>query len=96
MKVQTLSSSMRQRLRLDADTPGVFIVSVDPESDAAEEGLGPPQIITAIDDRPTGSVAEWNRILKDLKPGDTVKVDVVLDGRPQIFFLPVPKSKSSK
>ena len=94
IKVQTLTSSMRQRLKLNADAPGVFITSVDPESDAAEEGLGPPQIITAIDDRSVGSVAEWNRIVKELKPGETAKVDVSLEGRPQIFFLTVPKPKS--
>src|SRR5580765_3385234 len=31
IKVQTLTGSMRQRLKLDADAPGVFITSVDPE-----------------------------------------------------------------
>ena len=94
IKVQALTSSMRQRLSVDPEIPGVFVASVDPESDAAEEGLGPPQILTAIDDRPVSSVAEWNRIVKDLKPGDTVKIDVLLDGRTQIFFLSVPTPKS--
>lgn len=93
IKVQTLTSSVRQRLRMDADAPGVVIVTVDPESDAAEEGLGPTQIITSIDDRTVSSVAEWNRIVKDLKPGDTVKIDVVEGPRKQIFFLTVPRAK---
>ena len=95
IKVQALSSSMRQRLRLESDAPGVLIMSVDPESDAAEEGLGPPQVITAINDKPIGSVTEWNRVVKDLKPGETVKVNIVLDGRNQILFLTVPKPKSN-
>ena len=72
----------------------MVIVSVDPESDAAEEGLGPPQVITAINDKPISSVAEWNRIVKELKSGETVKIDILLDGRNQILFLTVPKPTS--
>jgi hypothetical protein len=40
------------------------------------------------------SVAEWNRIVKGLKPGETVKIDVVLSGRRQVFFLTVPNPSS--
>jgi serine protease Do len=94
IKVQGLTDSMRQRLKLKADDQGVIIVSVDPESDAAEEGLGPLQVITAIDDHPLSSVAEWNHIVKGLKPGETVKIDVVLNGRRQVFFLTVPNPSS--
>ncbi len=94
IKVQGLSDSMRQRLKLKADDQGVIIVSVDPESDAAEEGLGPVQVITSIDDHSLSSVAEWNRIVKGLKPGETVKIDVVLSGRRQVFFLTVPNPSS--
>ena len=94
IKIQAISPFMRQQLRMDAKDPGVLIVSVDPESDAAEEGLAPRQVITSIDDKPLTSVAEWNRIVKDLKPGETVKVDVVIGGRSEIFFLSVPQQKS--
>jgi serine protease Do len=91
--VQAIPSSVRQRLDMSADDPGVMIVSVDPEADAAEEGLEPRQIITAIDDKPVSSVSEWNRVVRSLKAGDTVKVDVALGDRTEIVFLSVPKSK---
>ena len=102
IRVQAIPPSTRQRLKVDADAPGVLIVSVDPESDAAEEGLEPQQFITSIDDKPLTSVAEWNRIVNGLKPGETVKIDVrtygVVNGDPvdrnEILFLSVPQPKS--
>jgi S1-C subfamily serine protease len=85
---------MREQLKLADDAPGVVIVSVDPESDAAEEGLGPRLVITAVDDKPVTSVGEWSRLVKALKPGDTVKIDAMLGARNEIFFLSVPQPKS--
>jgi serine protease Do len=96
IKVHAIPSFMRQQLQVKADAPGVLIVSVDPESDAAEEGLAPRQgqVITSIDDIPVNSVADWNRIVKGLKPGESVKVDVSLGTRHEIVFLSVPQPKS--
>jgi serine protease Do len=94
IKVQALTPFVREQLKMSDDAPGVVIVSVDPESDAAEEGLGPRQVITAVDDKPVTSVGEWNRLIKDLKPGETVKIDVSLGARNEIFFLSVPQPKS--
>jgi serine protease Do len=92
IKVQAIPPFMRQQLGMDNDTAGVMIVSVDPESDAAEEGLEARQVITAIDDEPVKSVAEWNRIMKGLRAGKTVKVDVDLGRRHEFVFLTVPES----
>jgi serine protease Do len=93
MKVQSIPPSMRKALGLDADGGGVMIVGVDPESDAAEEGLEPRQVVTAIDDHPVKSVTEWNRLVKELHPGQTVKVDLDLGQRSEIVFLTVPEPK---
>jgi serine protease Do len=101
IKVQAIPQLMRQKLNMAADAPGVVISSVDPESDAAEEGLAPQQVITSIDDKPLKSVADWNRVVNGLKPGETVKIDlelVDLVGRSQpvfqIVFLGVPQAKT--
>ena len=94
IKVQAIPPYVREQLDLKADAPGVLIVSVDPESDAADEGLAPRQIITSIDDIPVHSVADWNRIVKGLRPGESVKVDVDLGNQNQIVFLTVPQPKS--
>jgi len=100
--VQAIPSGARQQLKLDGDDPGVMIVSVDPESDAAEEGLAPHDIITSIDDKPVSTVAEWNRLVHGLKPGEAVKVDKKTVGsfngnrveQNEIVFLSVPQPKS--
>lgn len=94
IKVQAIPPILRQQLKIDADAPGVMIVSVDPESDAAEEGVAPRQLVTSIDDKPVRSVAEWNSIVKALRPGSTVKLELDLGGRSEIVFLSVPQSKS--
>jgi serine protease Do len=98
IKVQALPTNLRRSLGLGADAPGVMILEVDPESDAAEAGLSPHQVVTAIDDKPVKSVAEWNRIVKGLKPGETVKLDLSIFGgrtaRNEIVFLTVPKPDS--
>ncbi len=94
IKVQAIPSLARKQLNLGADEPGLMIISVDPESDAAEEGLSPRQIVTSIDDIPLRSVADWNRIVKGLKPGESVKIDTNLGDRTQIFFLTVPRTNS--
>jgi serine protease Do len=92
--VRAIPSIARQQLEMKANDPGLMIVSVDPESDAAEEGLSPRQVITSIDDIPLKSVADWNRIVKGLKPGDSVKIGIDLGDRSEMVFLSVPRPKS--
>ncbi len=94
IKVQPLTSQTRRQRELTAGAPGVEIASVDPESDAAEGGLAPQQVITSINDTTLKSVADWNRVVKGLKPGDTVKIDVDLGERTEIVFLTVPSPNS--
>ncbi|HZN53755.1 MAG TPA: trypsin-like peptidase domain-containing protein [Candidatus Polarisedimenticolaceae bacterium] len=94
IKIQAIPPMMRQQLEMDANASGVMIVSVDPESDAAEEGIAPRQVVTSMDDTPVKTVADWNRIVRALKPGQTVKVELDLGHRKELVFLTVPsKSK---
>jgi len=94
MTIQAIPQDARKAMKMKNDEPGVMIISVDPNSDAAEEGLASRQVITAIDDKPVSSVAEWNRVVRGLKPGESVKIDVELGGVGQIVFLSVPEPTS--
>jgi serine protease Do len=97
IKIQAIPPTMKQQFNLGASDPGVIIVSVDPDSDAAEEGLSPRLLVVALDDTPIASVADWNRVVKGLKPGDTVKVEIRelrQSGRAEFVFLTVPQPKS--
>jgi serine protease Do len=95
IKVQAIPPFLRQRLELAPGDPGVMIVSVDPESDAAEEGLQPQAIVLSVNDVPVKSVAEWNKMVRDLKPGTTAKIEVrVGKAASDVVFVTVPqKSK---
>jgi serine protease Do len=95
IKVQAIPAFLRQRLELAAGAPGVMIVSVDPESDAAEEGLQPQAIVLSVNDVSVRSVAEWNKVVRDLKPGTTAKIEVrVGRAASDVVFVTVPqKSK---
>ncbi|HEX4824661.1 MAG TPA: Do family serine endopeptidase [Candidatus Polarisedimenticolaceae bacterium] len=92
IKVQAIPPALRSQLQLGNDDAGVLISSVDPESQAADEGLTPRQLVVSLDDKPIRSVADWNHVVKGLKPGDTVKVEVFVGGRTEFVFLAVPQS----
>ena len=94
IRVQAIPPALKQQLDIGPSDPGVFVVSVDPESDAAEEGLAPHQVITALNDTSIASVADWNRVVRGFKPGDTVKVEIRERGRTEFVFLTVPQPKS--
>jgi len=95
IKVQAIPPMLRQRLELPADQGGVMIVSVDPESDAADEGLQPQVIILSINDASVRNVGDWNKVVRDLAPGSTAKIELrVGKGRSDVVFVTVPqKSK---
>ena len=79
--------------RAGIDTPGVIILGVQPGGPADQAGLrGTEQtpdgwvigdIIRAIDDKPVNSADEFNRALQRHRPGDTVTLTILRDGREQ-------------
>jgi serine protease Do len=62
--------------RLGLPSEGVAIVTIDPQSPAARAGLQEEDIITRIDDAPIPTAGELRRVLRDRKPGDTVRITV--------------------
>ena len=94
MSVSEGARLLRQRLEMGQGAAGVMILSVDPESDAADEGLQPQMVIVSVNDKPVASVADWNRIVRDLKPGATAKIEYrIAKDRTDSVFVTVPKAK---
>jgi len=58
LSLQTLTPQIVQQLGLTPGTHGVVVTGVDDSSDAAEKGLQPRDVITAIAQRPVSNVAE--------------------------------------
>jgi S1-C subfamily serine protease len=56
---------------------GVLVTEVQPGSPAARGGVREQDIITRINDTPVAMGGDVRRVLRGLKPGDTVRLSVV-------------------
>jgi S1-C subfamily serine protease len=82
-------------LGLDPKTTGLLVTDVQPGSPAARVGVRGLQrtgdryvvgdIIVSIDGRPTRELTDLSYVLNQKRPGDSVVVEVLRNGRPQRF-----------
>jgi serine protease Do len=99
IKVEGMTTRTReeiaQRMGLDAqDLQGVVVTEVDIDSPASDEGLEPGVVVTAVNNRAIGGIADWNDAVRELKPGDPVKLKVRLGQVTRSVFLRVPEKKA--
>jgi serine protease Do len=91
--VENITPDLRERLDLARQTRGVVVTNVEFNSDAADKGIVPTMIISAVNDEPVRNVAEWDEAMEQVKPGEAVKVSGTdFRGRPRPFsvYLRVP------
>lgn len=72
IKAGTITPAIRESLNLSANVSGVIILDVNPNSQAYEEGLTSNDIILEINRKSVASISDFQKHLKDLKPGHTV------------------------
>jgi len=77
--LEDLSSYYRSELDLPADVSGVIVTEVDPNSPAADEGLGRGDIIVQVNLKPVRNIREFNAQVKNIK-GDKVMFTVYRGG----------------
>jgi S1-C subfamily serine protease len=94
IRVQSIPAFMKRRYELGEDETGVMVVNVDPDSDAAEEGIDREQIIVAVNGKRITSVADWDRVVKGLAPGSTAKIDLRRSNGIDSVFVTVPRTAS--
>ena len=92
IEVHDLTPELARRYGYEGDE-GVLIVNVRRNSIAAREGLRAGLLITAVNRKPVRNVRDFNRIMKELEPGDIVLFR--LKFRDSSFFraLRIPKEK---
>ena len=90
MSLRALTPETRKTYSIDADVTGVVVTDIDGNSDAAQKGLKPGDVIVRADNQPVTSQADFARIVSDLQKAGRPSVLVLVsrDGR----NVPVPLS----
>ena len=83
VKVGPLTPTLRGRLELPSNVQGVVVSDVDVNSEAAERGIDRGMIISSVNDQPIRSVADWKRIVRGLRVGAAVRLEVRVPGSGQ-------------
>ncbi|MES2616204.1 MAG: trypsin-like peptidase domain-containing protein [Bdellovibrionota bacterium] len=79
--VAKFSSSALKEMKIDANTEGGLVMRVIPGSPAAKAGLQPYDIIQTANGAPVKSPSDIQAQIMFLKPGTTVKIGVLRNGK---------------
>ena len=84
LNVQDLTPEMAQRLGL-SETSGVIITGMSDTSPAGDSGLKPGDLIVEINREPIKDMADYNKVVRDIKKGETV-LFLIKRGQNTLFF----------
>jgi len=73
------------------DSKGVKVLDVDEDEPAGKAGIEEDDIITAINGKAVTSLENIKEVMKDVKDGDTIKLDILRDGKAQTINVKFPK-----
>jgi serine protease Do len=83
--IQDLTPELAQGLQVDAATRGLVISDVAAQSPADRAGLQEEDVIVAMDGTPVGNVQQFRNRVARTRPGTTVKLEVLRDGKRRDF-----------
>ncbi len=91
LELSELNNGLREQFGLPADVEGLVIMSVDPDSAAAEKGLEPGDIITDAAQKPVRSVEAFGEQVAAAKEAGRQSVLLLVrrDGQPRFVVLPI-------
>jgi serine protease Do len=72
IKTANITPEIRNTLNVNPAVKGVIIIDVNPDSQAAEEGIMPNDIILEINRKPIFSTDDFKSCLKRIKSGHSV------------------------
>jgi serine protease Do len=86
LKLAELEPELARRLGLPEDEKGVLVTQVESGSKAAQAGIEQADLIKEINRTPVYSLKDYNKQMKSVKSGDTVRL---LVKRPNAGFVAV-------
>jgi serine protease Do len=94
LSLSVLTPEMAQDMGLPNDAKGLLIQEVDPESEAAEKGLAPGDVITEAGQQPVATIADLNTRIDEAREAGRKSLLVLVrrDGEPRFVALPVGES----
>jgi serine protease Do len=89
MRLAALTPSVRARLGLDDETRGVVVANVAPDTDAAEKGLQPGDLIVRAGNRSAKTPADVSAAVDDARQGRRKSVLLMVSRNGQNAFVPL-------
>lgn len=91
LEVSDITTELVQRYQLKVKKDAVVITSVEPNSVAAQSGLRVGDIILKINRKDVKSVSDYNKLIGDVKAGDTVLFYIQRDDAKLFIAFTLPK-----
>lgn len=82
VQIQPVTQDIADSLSLK-DTKGALVAETQPDTPAAEAGIKPGDVILSVNGEAMAGPKEVTKRISQIKPGDTVKVTLMRDGREQ-------------
>jgi serine protease Do len=96
MTLEDTDNETLERLGYDKDTRGVFIASVEADSEAARLGLTKGLLILKVTNTPVKTVAQFKAAVDAAKNAEGVRLYVASpDGGRRSVFLPLPDADTA-
>ena len=83
--IQDVNQDLRKAFDLENGQLGVLVTSVSEGSEAEKSGLLPGDVIIAVDDKDTLSASQLRNQIGIRRIGDSVKIDVIREGKEKSF-----------
>lgn len=83
VQIGNLTDDYKESLGLPTSTKGAFVVEVTPDAPAARAGLQPGDVVVSLNGRAIEGSSELTRAVGSAKPGDTLRLELLREGRRQ-------------
>jgi serine protease Do len=85
LALQTFNADRWEAFGQPRDFKGAYIDSVTPDGPAARAGVEAGDVLVGVNDRPVANGTEATRAVGSSRPGETIRLEVIRDGRRRVI-----------